>query len=541
MRSPTRSCGAITVFIASILISATPTVLAEEAHPIDVRAIIKAGEACPTTPVPATVPQFRAGQTMTLCLAQPASTSGPTNITVGQLPGAVGTSTPDSVLVSIPEEPSAGSYAVAGTVNGATISQSLIKYFPTPKPTLSGLSSTAIARGAPVRIDGENLAAPLENISVSIGNETADVKDVDPDGKWLVAMVKASEAPAPAAVQQPVRVTVWDIPATPQTGPLLLTLQGTDTGQTVGLAGLSLMPLAVVLGLILVVYYSQRRKSRNVLAALLYDNVTQTYSLSRAQFFWWLTIGAYSYSFLFIGRGMTAGNWAFPPLNGLLLTLVISTGTLLGAIVTGNVRGQKGSGAVHPAPADLIMHGGVIAPERIQQVLWSFLAGIAVVWIVVTTYTTATALPDIPQELLTLMGLSSVAYVTGKIVRSPGPIIRQVDVEPNTTPVELLVSGDCLDRDAAVTVNGTRLPKASIDVEPAKPNTPAANTNKQLVSRLRLTTTIDPDVWSKGPSHIVIVNTDGQRSEWPTPEPAPEPVPAAAPAKVAGQPGLAPL
>ena len=89
-------------------------------------------------------------------------------------------------------------------------------------------------------------------------------------------------------------------------------------------------------------------------------------------------------------------------------------------------------------------------------------------------------------------------------------------------------------------MNGTRLPKASINVEPTKPNAPAADANQQLVSRLKLTTTIEPDVWSKGENEIVIVNSDGQRSEWPTPEAVPETTPAAAPANVAGQPGFVP-
>jgi hypothetical protein len=309
-------------------------------------------------------------------------------------------------------------------------------------------------------------------------------------------VVKSGTGAAPAAVQQPIYVTVFGVPASAPSGALLVTLKGTDIGQTATIAGLAVLPIAIVLGLVLLVYLLQPAKKRNFIAALVYDEVTQTYSLSRAQFFWWLLIIAYAYTFLFVGRGATAGNWEFPPLNGLLGTLVISTVTLLGALATGAARGSKGSGAANPSTSDLIMHGGVIAPERIQQVLWTVLAGIAVLWIVVTTYTTTMALPDIPQELLALMGLSSIAYVTGKIVRSPGPIIRQVDVKPDTSPVQLVVSGENLDR------NATSLTPADLKTTPVP--------------------------------EVVIVNSDGQRSEWPTPADLPDS------SQTAMQPGLVP-
>jgi hypothetical protein len=533
------------ILFSTVLCCLAPTAMAEEANPLPtlpVRAIVGAGEVCPSAPTGSKVPQFRTGDTMLLCLAQhPPTTAGATGIMIGSAQGVVGNLTDDTVTVALPQTLTAGDYAVTGTINGAAISQSLIQLFPPPKPVVTGLSESTIVRGAKFRIDGQDLSAPMDRVSVSVGSEPAVVTDVDPNGRYLVASVNPIPGSPPASVQQAVHVTVWGVPATPQTGPLLLTVQGTDSAQTVRIALLALVPLAVVIGLIMIAYYSQRRTTRNLLAALLYDSVTQTYSLSRAQFFWWLTIVAYGYTFLFIGRGVTAGDWVFPPLNGLLLTLVISTGTLLGAIVTSNVRGQKGSGTVHPSLADLITNGGVIAPERIQQLLWSLLAGVAVLWIVLSTYTTATALPDIPQELLALMGLSSAAYVTGKIVRTPGPIIRQVDVQPNANPVQLVVSGDCLDKNATITVNRERLPVASVAVGP---NLTAAEASQQLVSRLTLTTTIPPEVWTAGMSartnKIVIVNTDGQRSEWPNDETFAEALPAANTAALAAAAELVP-
>ena len=49
----------------------------------------------------------------------------------------------------------------------------------------------------------------------------------------IVAAVKAVNGPAPAAVQQQVEVTLFGVPTSAQTGTLLVTLHGTDPGQTI--------------------------------------------------------------------------------------------------------------------------------------------------------------------------------------------------------------------------------------------------------------------------------------------------------------------
>jgi hypothetical protein len=527
MRLHTLKNGAVVALLASTLLTvAAPAALAEDTNQAQVRAIVGVNDPCPQDPPATSVPVFRAGATMAICLAQPLTSQGPTNITVNKMSVDVELATSDRIVVPIPDQPGPGIYTVSGTVRGSALSGSLIQYFPSPRPTLGGLSASTVARGENVRIDGENLDAPLSKIAVNVGAELADVIDVDPNGKWLVASVHPRDN-APAEVLQPVTVTVWNVPASPQTKPLLLSVKGTDARQTFSLAFLAALPLLIVLVLILLLYYISRPGSRNLVAALLYDSATQTYSLSRAQFLWWLLVVAYAYSFLFIGRGLTTGDWTFPAMSGVLFTLLLSTATLLGAIGTSKVRGDKGSGAVMPAPSDLIMHGGVIAPERIQQLLWTLLAGIAVIWIVITTYQTAIALPEIPTELLALMGLSSAAYLTGKVIRSPGPIIRHVDPRSGTTPLELVVSGSSLDKDGTVTVGGTALPKDHVTVLSPAEGGAAADANQQLVSQLKLKL-VEPVSWTEK-TKIVIVNLDGQRSEWPTPATPPQPEFAVAP------------
>ena len=189
-------------------------------------------------------------------------------------------------------------------------------------------------------------------------------------------------------------------------------------------------------------------KKLNPVEQMLLDRETNSFSLARAQFLWWLTIIIFGFIFLFIGRGLAQEVWDFFPISGFAFTFSISLGTLLGAQVTSQIRGNKGSGEIHPSYSDLIEHGGVIALERVQQIIWNIVVGIAFVIILIGTYATASALPTIPNELLVLMGISSAGYIGGKAVRSPGPNINQVavcgDPKDLSTKPCLTISGDHL-------------------------------------------------------------------------------------------------
>jgi hypothetical protein len=167
-------------------------------------------------------------------------------------------------------------------------------------------------------------------------------------------------------------------------------------------------------------------KKLNLLEWFIVDVQTNTYSLARAQFIWWLVIIVFGYLFLFIGRGLSRRIWEFVPLSGFGYTFLISLVTLVTAQATSGFRGSKGSGEVNPGWSDLVVHGGVVALERVQQIVWNLIIGIAFIVILLVTYTTASSLPNIPSELLALMSISASGYIGGKAVRKPGPNINQV-------------------------------------------------------------------------------------------------------------------
>jgi hypothetical protein len=196
-------------------------------------------------------------------------------------------------------------------------------------------------------------------------------------------------------------------------------------------------------------------------------------------------------------------------LSGFAYTFLISLGTVVLAQATSAMKGVKGAGQMHPARSDLIVHGGVIAPERVQQVVWSVLAGLAFLWITIRTYATATALPTIPEELLVLMGISSAGYLVGKVGRKPGPIIQQVLVEEGS--VRLRIYGEHLYRHAFVWVDGIQQPKDAIkpgeEDNPERPN--------EFVKSLQVTLPdISREEWYGQKHTVVIINADGQQAQW---------------------------
>jgi hypothetical protein len=96
------------------------------------------------------------------------------------------------------------------------------------------------------------------------------------------------------------------------------------------------------------------------------------------------------------------------------------------------------------------MQGGVLALDRMQQLLISVLAGIMYFWIVVRTSPTTAEFPAIPDSLLGLMGASSAAYVLGKGARKAGPNVRKAGINTNG---EIVIQGLCLSPQAKVTIN----------------------------------------------------------------------------------------
>lgn len=278
----------------------------------------------------------------------------------------------------------------------------------------------------------------------------------------------------------------------------------------------SLIPFALVVGLIYAVCRFVAPQTGqplpSALQLLLVEPENQTYSLSRAQFIVWVSAIAWAYSFVFVAQGIVSAQWSFPSLQGFGITFLISLGTLVGAQATSNAKGSKGAGQLLPSISDLFVHGGVIALERVQQVLWTVIAVSMFLWIVVAGYWSNAKIPEVPSELLYLMGISSAGYVAGKMIRKPGPIISQVLAASGS--LKLTIEGEHLSREATIWVDGRLLEVKPIALVP-DPDAPAEFA-KSLQVEL---SSADENQWKATDHIVVVVNPDGQRAEW---RPAPK-------------------
>ena len=109
-----------------------------------------------------------------------------------------------------------------------------------------------------------------------------------------------------------------------------------------------------------------------LLVALFLDEPTQTYSLSKCQFYAWTVASVLGYIYFAISRSIIQNSAAFPEIpGGLPAILLFSAGTAV--LTTGivNAKGNKGAGEVHPSLGDFVTTGGVVAPERLQFVVWT--------------------------------------------------------------------------------------------------------------------------------------------------------------------------
>ncbi|HKA54816.1 MAG TPA: hypothetical protein VKJ47_14245 [Candidatus Binatia bacterium] len=197
-------------------------------------------------------------------------------------------------------------------------------------------------------------------------------------------------------------------------------------------AVIALCLAAVVVVLVYLLTRKQPKESRyNPLKVLFLDLETDTYSLSKFQFYWWTVAALFGYAYLVISKVLIQGE-PWPDIPGTLPGIVaIGAGTSVGAQFVTNVRGPKGAGAEEPSLGDLVTSGGVAAPERVQMLVWTIF-GVGAFCLAVLQHAPGTIreLDAVPSGMLYMMGLSSIGYLGGKLARKPGPIINEISITP---------------------------------------------------------------------------------------------------------------
>lgn len=330
---------------------------------------------------------------------------------------------------------------------------------------------------------------------------------------------------------------------------------------------ISLLLLAAMVALVVLGGSKHYVGSRQFVGkAFLIDTETDTYSLSKLQFYLWSTAALFAYCYLSLSRCLVQGKLDIADIPENLPTILgLSAGTAITSIGIAKLRGPKAAGVIHPRFGDLLSSGGVVSPERFTYLLWTIVA-IATfllnVWNVDSMV--LNDLPKIPQGLLALSGLSSAAYLGGKFARGAGPVVDEVlstKLPPNAKGFALLLMGRNMAVDATFEVEGQSIthlldPVAHADRRAIAGKREEGERAGQYAKSLTIVLTTLPETWDAAlkqepdPNHLIkltVANPDGQRAEVEVPRTALTPVPvspipanvipANAPGNVPGNPG----
>ena len=248
------------------------------------------------------------------------------------------------------------------------------------------------------------------------------------------------------------------------------------------------------------------------------DKETNSYSLSKFQLVLWTSVFVFGYLYLFLCRMLIQWKFELPPVpDGLPGMLAISAGTAVVAAGATGARGSKGAGDIYPSAADFITTGGMVVGERFQFFVWTLVGAFGfVALLLVRDPSGIVELPKIPDNFLYLMGISSVGYLAGKVVRKPGPVIRKLFVSNVTPPVTspgspatmtIELEGENLSKDAIIKVDDKQLRKDEYDLvlKKAQDQAPDPSFSSELTLLLK-----NANDYLEGEHTLALANTDGQ-------------------------------
>jgi hypothetical protein len=189
---------------------------------------------------------------------------------------------------------------------------------------------------------------------------------------------------------------------------------------------------------------------------LLLDAETETYSLSKFQFYLWTFVGIFAYVYIMVAKSLVQGKFEFVDIPAGLPGIIFASAgtTVLAQGIAGN-RG-KGAGSLKPSFADFVTTGGVVAVERFQFLVWTLLgAGTYVFLTLMRDPAVVEGAPTIPEGFLYLMGISSAGYLGGKFTRKPGPVIDETMAVEGSLRLE--IRGRNLSKDAIFHIADTKI------------------------------------------------------------------------------------
>jgi hypothetical protein len=164
----------------------------------------------------------------------------------------------------------------------------------------------------------------------------------------------------------------------------------------------------------------------------LIDKKLGTYSVATFQFLLWSVILTVAYVHRCLTSTLVQGRLEIPeiPSGGFATLMGISASTMLLSLLIGRKQYPAGAAIGNPAFSDLVRQFHIIKVERAQFATWTMAMAYFVVWRVMLPR----AVPEqaaIPPIFLWLMGISAATYLCGKLVRHPGPVLREASAKPD--------------------------------------------------------------------------------------------------------------
>lgn len=338
----------------------------------------------------------------------------------------------------------------------AVVAKKVIKKAVQPVPTLNTVRALEMRPADNTfRVqflgDGFDQGTPTNN---TIRMELAGGVTVDQDVCWTDADCNAKNSKVRANVISPKEIVASGLDASDERQnrfQVCVSSLCTDPVPDDSTTYLWLVPAVslfgcLILALVVVILAWQMRPvviegEKYLLSSLFLDKETNTYSLSKLQFYVWTFVAIFGYITLVISRNWFQHFHGLPPIpSGLPGIVAIAAGSAVGSQVVTNVNGPKGAGQPTPSLSDFVTTGEVVAAERVQFLVWTLIGAFsffAIVW--VADPRNMTELPEVPWSLLSISGLSALGYLGGKLARDAGPVIIEINAKkgPDPTPAQL--------------------------------------------------------------------------------------------------------
>jgi hypothetical protein len=254
-------------------------------------------------------------------------------------------------------------------------------------------------------------------------------------------------------------------------------------------------------------------RSYGLVSSLFLEPETDTYSLSRLQFYVWTAAAIFGYIILTVTQTLMQGKFVFANIpQGLPGIIFISGSTAATAQGITSRRGAKGAGPIYPTLGDFITTGGVVAVDRFQFLVWTIVGVCTFLFLTVfQSPDSLTDLPKIPDGFLALMGLSAFGYLGGRLSRKPGPIVDGITASGSLV---LTFQGRKLSSHCALNVDGLDVNAQMMN--PVAAREPDDQSQPPEFYKTVVATITHPDTkWLKGGRHsATLTNPDGQQAQW---------------------------